>query len=368
MKLISFLFIFLFSVQSLALKLELLGHAEIPNKMKFKGTQVGGLSALHFQADTQTLWALSDDRGGQSEPRIYKLKLKYEADKNSLKNFTVAIEDVVLLKRTTAKNVREVLDLESFAFLPWGNLLIASEGDGNKKPRLMPQLRDVKVDGTFIRNFPIPDLFLPETSGKQKTGVRNNLGFEGMTQIPQKNEWILATEASLAQDQRKDEKSLVRWIQYTMSDAWVIKPAKQWAYSLDISKAPLSFQNGISEILAVNDHQVLVLERRLEAGDGLRCKAQLFLADLKEATDISAISSLSEAEVSDKAGSKIRPASKTLVLDFESLTSKIGKIENFEGMSWGPKLPNGKSTLLLVSDDNFMRDLRTQILIFAVDN
>jgi hypothetical protein len=46
--------------------------------------------------------------------------------------------------------------------------------------------------------------------------------------------------------------------------------------------------------------------------------------------------------------------------------SKIGKIDNFEGMTLGPKLSDGRRTLILVSDDNFVREQKTQFLLFAI--
>ena len=42
---------------------------------------------------------------------------------------------------------------------------------------------------------------------------------------------------------------------------------------------------------------------------------------------------------------------KRLVLDLS--TAGIGDTDNIEAAAWGPRLPNGNATLLLVSDDNF---------------
>lgn len=37
-----------------------------------------------------------------------------------------------------------------------------------------------------------------------------------------------------------------------------------------------------------------------------------------------------------------------------------------EGMTWGPTLPNGERTLVLVSDDNFSEDAVTQIVALGI--
>ena len=62
---------------------------------------------------------------------------------------------------------------------------------------------------------------------------------------------------------------------------------------------------------------------------------------------------------------------KTLVLDLadvKGLSSELAPaLDNFEGMAIGPRLPDGRSSLILVSDDNFSRIQRTWFLLFAID-
>ena len=40
---------------------------------------------------------------------------------------------------------------------------------------------------------------------------------------------------------------------------------------------------------------------------------------------------------------------------------------NVEGMTFGPDLPDGRRTLVLVSDDNFSETQVTQFLVFALE-
>ena len=42
-------------------------------------------------------------------------------------------------------------------------------------------------------------------------------------------------------------------------------------------------------------------------------------------------------------------------------------IDNIEGVSFGPKLPNGNSTLIFVSDNNFSKEQVTQLLLFEIE-
>ena len=58
------------------------------------------------------------------------------------------------------------------------------------------------------------------------------------------------------------------------------------------------------------------------------------------------------------------PMRKRLVLDLAQ--AGLGSIDNIEAMAWGPRLPNGHRTLLLMSDDNFSPHQATQLLAFEV--
>jgi hypothetical protein len=42
-------------------------------------------------------------------------------------------------------------------------------------------------------------------------------------------------------------------------------------------------------------------------------------------------------------------------------------IDNIEGVTFGPKLANGKQSLLFVSDNNFSDKQKTQVLFFEVE-
>jgi len=54
---------------------------------------------------------------------------------------------------------------------------------------------------------------------------------------------------------------------------------------------------------------------------------------------------------------------KTLLLDLDALGLPL---DNIEGMAFGPDLPDGRRSLLLVSDNNFSPAAFTQFLLFAV--
>ena len=55
---------------------------------------------------------------------------------------------------------------------------------------------------------------------------------------------------------------------------------------------------------------------------------------------------------------------KTLLLDLRTLGIPL---DNVEGMTLGPRLPDGRQSLVLVSDNNFAAAQFTQFLLFALD-
>jgi hypothetical protein len=57
-----------------------------------------------------------------------------------------------------------------------------------------------------------------------------------------------------------------------------------------------------------------------------------------------------------------QPVAKTLVADFATLG--LSRLDNTEGMCWGPPLPNGNRMLVVVSDDNFNPLQVTQFAAF----
>jgi hypothetical protein len=48
------------------------------------------------------------------------------------------------------------------------------------------------------------------------------------------------------------------------------------------------------------------------------------------------------------------------------VTDQGVKLDNIEGISWGPRLANGNRTLVLVADNNFADNQVTQFLAFEV--
>jgi len=59
----------------------------------------------------------------------------------------------------------------------------------------------------------------------------------------------------------------------------------------------------------------------------------------------------------------VQPLRKELLFDLQELGIYL---DNFEGMTIGPRLPDGSNSLLLISDDNFNDEQISQLFLFRL--
>jgi hypothetical protein len=121
---------------------------------------------------------------------------------------------------------------------------------------------------------------------------------------------------------------------------------------------------GISEIVAVDDHELLVLERDGKAGADAVFK-RVFRIDISDATDIRGLKQLPSTGV--PAG--VTPAAKTPFLDLVAALGGPGPgtPEKFEGLAFGPDLSDGRHLLLVTVDNDFKTTQGTALYAFAID-
>jgi hypothetical protein len=86
------------------------------------------------------------------------------------------------------------------------------------------------------------------------------------------------------------------------------------------------------------------------------CTIKVYLCDFTNATNVKDVASLQNHEFT--------LTSKTLILNMDDLGIFI---DNIEGVTFGPKLANGKQSLFFVSDNNFSDKQKTQVLLFEVE-
>ncbi len=346
--------------------LRFIGEQRIPNRQVFQGTVVGGLSGIDFDAKSGNWILVSDDRSNINPARFYTARLAYDAQGFN----DVTLSSVTMLKQRdgTVYPDRaqylaaggEVPDTEAIRFDPRdGSIWYTSEGD--RALGLDPFVNHASINGDPIARLPLPSML--KVSATTHSGTRDNLGFEGLAFAQDGKSLWVAMEAPIYQDGAPVSPThggYARITQYD-PDGSVLR---QVAYPVDaIPAAPgpgMYADNGVTEMLAVDDHRFLMLERACVQGAGGNYKQyiRLYEMDISDATDIREVASLK--------GARFTAATKRLVLDLTTLDLPV--LDNIEGIAWGPKLANGHDTLVLVSDNNFSPTQVTQFLAFEVES
>ncbi|WP_375509592.1 esterase-like activity of phytase family protein [uncultured Nostoc sp.] len=336
--------------------IEFIGEATLAKGLTLQKTQVGGLSGITYNPKNNLYYTISDDRGQKGNARFYTLKI--DLSKGSLQKGRVLPVSVTTLLNEKGQTFRPgETDTEGIALTNKATVFISSEGDAAKL--INPFIKEFSLSsGREITTLTIPNKFLPDKSSKQ--GIRNNLAFESLTITPDKKHLFTATENALIQDgvaAKADIGTPCRILQYNLLNN---QPEKEFLYQTE----PVSpffnltgkFVSGLPDFLALdNQGHFLSLERSFT---GLGFAISLFQISLEGADDIHKIDSLLAVD-----SKNIKPVQKKLLLDLRTLDVLL---DNIEGLTLGPKLPDGQQSLILISDNNFNSLQRTQILAFKI--
>ena len=338
-------------------RLRLIGEATLAHRLQFRNTTVGGLSALDFDPATGLWFALCDDRSDLAPARFYTLRLNLTAQRLGVPELV----DVVTLRQENGlpypsrRQGGDVADPEGLRWLPrTGTLLWSSEGDA--KLGLDPFVREVTADGRHVRELSLPEhLHMRAAPG---LGPRDNLTLEGLAITPDGRTAWAAMEAALQQDGPVPGVGQPGGpCRFTQLDLATGRAMRERAYMPDAiplaPRVPGGFaDNGVSEILMIDAHRMLVLERAYAAGAGNSLR--LYEVDTRDGSDT--------LDAPQLAPGSFRPMAKRRVADFAQLG--LSRLDNTEGMCWGPVLGNGSRSLVFVSDDNFNPLQVTQFVAF----
>jgi predicted negative regulator of RcsB-dependent stress response len=308
------------------------------------GTTVGGLSGITYDASTQRYYSISDDRGSVGpSPRIYDISI--DLSDGALNNGDVTFNGVLQLRRADGTGFpNNSTDPEGIAIAPNGDFYISSEGDNNPANIQQPFVnRFARTTGVQNQALPVPSKFQSSTS--PTLGIRNNLAFESVTITPNGQSLFTATENALKQDGPAATVANGTDCRILRFDLTSGSAAEEFVYRTEpVAEAPIPGQfatNGLVEMLALDDTTFLALERSFSVGapgaGGTGNIIKLFEVSLAGATDVSAFESLSLAGA-------YTAASKSLLLDLSTLGIAL---DNIEGITFGPMLPNGQRRIQL---------------------
>jgi hypothetical protein len=292
---------------------------------------------MAYDAERDLYYALSDDQSVIDPARFYTFDL--DVADGDLEPGDVTVTDVTtLLDAAGQPFAAATFDPEGLA-LTDGRLVITSEGIAAWLIR--PWVRLFGFDGRQLADLPVPSAFVPDAI-PQTRGVRQNLGFESGAVVG--NHFWTGSEGALVQDgpaATLTEESPARLLRYNLASG---RPDRQHVYWTDpIAEPPVP-----ATAFAVNGLvELLPLGRSFSVGaPGTGNTIKLYTVELAGAKNVAARESLAEQL------DRIRPVRKELLLDLDELGIPL---DNVEGMAFGPDLPDGRRTLVLVSDNNSPR-------------
>jgi len=345
---------------------EFLGEAVIPTGTMFDGTEIGGLSSISYDKRRETYFVLSDDQGNRptGDPvRYYNVEIDL-AD-GSLDDGDVEFVDTTqLLDIDKQPFAPGGVDPEGLVRTSGGPLFVSSEGNTNADPIIDPFVRQYNRRGKVKAELPIPDHYIPNGVDH---GVRLNLAFESLNVTPKKRKLVTAAEGALFQDgpvSTFDNSSLARILEYDLH--WK-KPVAEYVYEVGPWAEPSGIfgVNGIVEVLPIDEAgTMLVMERSFSVG-GVLGGGTGNVVVINEISTTGATDVLhEEALYEGGAPIPLTPVSQREVFAFDDLDIPI---DNIEGMTFGPRLDDGRRTLVIVSDNNFNPGQFTQFIVLALD-
>jgi hypothetical protein len=346
-------------------KLTLVSSVEIPFNKQFKNTVIGGLSSIDYDAKKDLYYFISDDRSIYNDARFYTANIHLGSNKMD----SISFKSVVSFKNLAGEKYSNwetkpasSIDPEDLRFNPKTNTLVwISEGARVVTPTISilqnPAIQSTDLNGNFVNEFKLPGNLKIQ---KEEQGPRNNSVLEGLTFDKAYKTLYVNIEEPLYEDDKPASLTKGGLIRIYQFDTKSRKNTAQYAYLIDpIAHEPNPKEafavNGVSAIQYYGKDQLLVVERSYSTGTQA-CTIKVYLCDVSKATDVKNLASLKNQAYT--------LASKKLILNMNDLGVFI---DNIEGVTFGPKLVNGKQSLLFVSDNNFSNKQKTQILLFEVD-
>ncbi len=285
------------------------------------------LSGIAWDDDARKLFAIQD-----ANARIVTL-----APDASLQSWT--IEGALDL------HIGDNCDLEGLVALPESFYVCSEVG---------PHIFEVDRAGSVIREIPLPAHYAT---------ARRNMSLESLTLSPSGRYLFTTSEAALSCDgllATVTSGTLVRIARIDLHTNEVV----EHVYATDAVPKP-DTEAGVSELLALSDDELLVLERSFTRGFGN--SARIYRTKLANAAVCTTVEHVDDSWAA---------LPKTLYVDIGLLAMKHPPrvkqtqpsplLDNYEAMSLGPELPDGRASILLASDDNGRAAQIARIVVLAV--
>lgn len=226
-------------------------------------------------------------------------------------------------------------------------------------------------DGFVIANEIGPTLFEVDRKGQFRTsiGVPNhysacgvNTAFESLSLTSDRRWLFTANERAPASDEEPPTTAHGTTVRILRIDRKT-NTRVEYAYRTDTIFAEGSRgEIGVTDLAAISNVDVLVLERSYVPNVGNRVR--VYRVDLSHAPEIPSTEGVCQTTP---------VVTKKLLVDIADIPGQAGRqgahrfYPNFEGMALGPKLPDGRRLLFLVSDDNGKPEQVARLLVLGFE-
>lgn len=272
------------------------------------------LSGATWDPETRTLWAVQDEHATI-------VPLRPDA---ALRSWTFG--DPIKLDVTGA------LDLEGIAITKDGFVLASEIG---------PRLIDVDRRGRYRGDVSPPAKFME---------ALRNKSFESLALDPDRTVLYTTSETALPRDDGAASDGAGPRVRIVRKDL-ATGEVKEHAYATD-AVVTGGGDYGVSDLTALGLDDLLVLERGFRKGIGNSIR--IYRVDLGNPSAL--------CDAVEKLSSEAPVLPKKLFVDLSKLPATgasapkqpqpTALMENYEGLTIGPRLPDGRLSLILVSDDN----------------
>ncbi len=327
---------------------QFLGYSDALNKISFGEVSVAELSGLTYDRQRGVYYAVAD-RAGATPTHFFTIDIPVES--HALSRPTILGVTVLNNALGTPLNGFS-FDGEGIVVTPNDELIVASEGGARTAG---PEIRRFSLNGAHLGALAVHSHFLIGP---------NNQSFESLALSPNGHSLFTANEGPLAGDGRTaDLRSRIRIVRYDYRDREGFVPAQEHFYLTEPGRTAGDI--GVSEMIALSEAGLLVLERGFVEGQGSTIR--IFRVSLKGAADVAGEPALSAPG--------LVPLSKTLMVDLVNCPPSGAThpgiqpnplLDNFEAMTLGPELPEGRRALLLISDDNANVVQVTRVIALAI--
>lgn len=325
-----------------SMSLQFMASGSLNSDLMFDGAPVGGFSGIDYDTRANQFVLITDDRGANRGTHLFAAEVQSRLDQT----LHITLSTAHQLRTSNIVSDAIGVDAEAIRLLSGNRLLWSSEGDVTA--RVGPGIYLSESEKFTGQPLSLPSEL--DSTRSSNTNLRPNRSFEALALGSDPKTYFVALEAPLSG--ADDLPTTVRGAEapiYELDFSGNVKA--RFAYPMEAiaqQNEGLLADNGVSEMLVLGHQQFLILERSgSQQQDGsFRFVTRLFCAWQTE-------------------GSQSPLLIKQLVAEF----NRLGPFEraNFEGMTFGPSLPDGRKSLFLVADNNFQADQPTILAKFAID-